>query len=87
MSSPSRYRRQGRNAFYRGGDPKTLDPYVGKHGLTGDLHSRDWLDGWREAEKHDELTKIQKAREAEDEEQKIEEFARLYLLAKERGLI
>ena len=64
-----------------------LDPYAGKLGLTGGLHSRDWLDGWREAEKHDELTKVQEAREAEDEEQKIAEFARLYLAAKERGLI
>lgn len=86
-NSPSHYRREGRNAFHRHGNPAEYNPYADKLGYTAEMHSSDWLEGWREAAQHDELAKAQEARDAVTEEEKIEEFARLYLAAKERGLI
>jgi hypothetical protein len=87
MTSPSRYRREGREAFFRGGDPTERNPYANKGGLTADMHSRDWLDGWQQATEADEMAKAREEREALDEDEKIEEFARLYNLLKQKGLI
>lgn len=47
MASPSRYRREGRNAFYLGGDAEQACPYL----PDTFLHRNDWLDGWKEAER------------------------------------
>jgi ribosome modulation factor len=80
--SPSRYRRDGRNAFYRGGDARHHVPYP-----VGSSHRSDWLEGWLEAERDDQdKMKLEAAAEVEDQE-KVEEFARLYNRAKEQGLI
>lgn len=43
--SPSRYRREGRNAFYPGGDPTSYCPYDYTR-----FSGRDsWLEGWAQA--------------------------------------
>jgi ribosome modulation factor len=82
MSSPSRYRREGRNAFYRGGNPISVCPYpAGHHG------ANSWLDGWLEAEKEDERRIKDEERADLEDFDKVQEFARLYNLAKEQGLI
>ncbi|WP_166296868.1 hypothetical protein [Bradyrhizobium sp. 2S1] len=79
---PSRRRREGRQAFYRGGDPDVHNPYS-----PGTYEASDWRDGWREAKKDDDIV-IQQERQAEFEDiYKVIEFARLYNLAKEQGLI
>lgn len=44
MSTPSRRRREGRNAFYPHGVPLLNCPYP-----TNSAEASDWLDGWREA--------------------------------------
>lgn len=46
--TPSRLRRQGRNAWFRGGDPADHNPY--KSGWGWEMRARDWLDGWKQAE-------------------------------------
>lgn len=82
MSSPSQYRREGRNAFYRGGNPAMLNPYA-----PTSISSRSWIEGWEQAAREDrDQIALEAAQEAE-EEAKLEEFARLYNLAKEKGLI
>ena len=84
MSTPFR-RREGRNAFYRGGNPNDHQPYGnGKSGLTGDIHAADWLAGWKQAEEADEIAIMHEDLADFD---KVQEFARLYNLAKEQGLI
>jgi hypothetical protein len=82
MSPPSRLRREGRNAFYRGGDPSTLCRY--KPG-TSDFLS--WMEGWDQALRDDQDAIVREADAEAEEEAKIEEFARLYNLCKDRGLI
>jgi len=47
--TPSKRRRQGREAFIPGENPMDWQPY--RRGSWGyDYHLRDWLDGWKEAE-------------------------------------
>lgn len=82
-----RHRREGREAYYRGGSPDDRNPYADKGGLSYDIASADWLTGWREAEAHDEMTRRYEEREKAVEDEKVEEFAHLYGLAKSRGLL
>jgi hypothetical protein len=90
MSSPSRLRREGRNAFYRGGNPADRNPYVGT-GPFAQIKATEWLEGWAEARIDDERAlKEELARQEQadlEEFDKLQEFARLYNLAKEQGLI
>ncbi len=60
-NSPSRFRREGQNAFAPGCDPADLCPY--KIGDWGGRHSY-WVAGWKKAER---------AHEAEVAEQKAED--------------
>lgn len=48
--TPSKRRKQGREAFYYGGDPKDHDPYLHSKAWGSDMKSKDWMDGWYEAE-------------------------------------
>jgi hypothetical protein len=86
MSTPSRRRREGRMAFHRGGNPLDYQPYKGC-GLTSDLHATDWLEGWNQAKSADEIAQINEDRADEIEFSKLQEFVRLYELAKSQGLI
>jgi hypothetical protein len=86
MSASSRLRREGRNAFYRGGNPADHNPYAGD-GAFAMMKAHDWLVGWQEAEREDKEAIAREAAAETEEEAKIEEFARLYNLAKDRGLI
>lgn len=79
---PSRRRREGREAFSRGGDPDVRNPY-----RPGTSYASDWLDGWREAKRDDDIVIKHEQQAALDDIDKVEEFARLYNLAKEQGLI
>jgi hypothetical protein len=79
---PSRRRREGRNAFYRGGNPMDHNPYS----LT-DSDATDWLVGWNEAKREDEAAIAREAQAEIDDYDKVQEFARLFHLAKEQGLI
>lgn len=49
-SSPSRYRREGHNAYFRGGKAEDFCPYAG-------LRGSFWVDGWQEAERVDKMRK------------------------------
>lgn len=82
-----RHRREGREAFRRQGNPDDHNPYADKGGLSYDIMSADWLAGWREAEAHDEMARKREEREMAEDDEKVEEFARLYNLAKSRGLL
>jgi ribosome modulation factor len=82
MSSPSRLRREGRNAFYRGGTPADHNPYS-----DGSFHRQHWFNGWEEAAKEDEVAIAAQEQADLDDYDKVQEFARLYNLAKEQGLI
>lgn len=44
--SPSRYRREGRNAFYPGGDPESNCQYK-----SNPYNRKNWLEGWAEAKR------------------------------------
>jgi hypothetical protein len=79
--SPSRYRREGRNAFIRGDDPRARNPYKGSS------HWQDWLDGWIEAERAGDIAIQNEAAAEVADQEKVEEFARLYNRAKAQGLI
>jgi hypothetical protein len=85
--SPSHYRREGRNAFARGVSPSDLNPYARSRGLTADLHSIDWLAGWQQAAEADEMAIKREEAAERDLDAKLERFAELYNLAKDRGLI
>jgi hypothetical protein len=87
MSSSSHYRREGRNAFYRGGNPTEINPYAKRPGLVAESHARDWAAGWLQAAEDDEMAKRREEQAALDDFDKVQEFARLYNLAKEQGLI
>jgi hypothetical protein len=87
MSSPSHYRREGRHAFYRGGNPTDLNPYARRPGLTAETHARDWAVGWQQAAEDDEMAKRREAQAELDDFDKVQEFARLFHLAKEQGLL
>jgi len=50
MSSPSKRRRQGRDAFDSNTDPMDIQPYK-KGSWHYDYYLSDWLEGWFEAEK------------------------------------
>ena len=80
-TTPSRRRREGREAYYRGGDPGTSNPYVDCG------YAADWLRGWYEGERDDLVAQQQNEQVAAEEEAKLDEFVRLYQLARERGLI
>ena len=80
--SPSRLRREGREAFFRGGDPADFNPYTLRT-----PNSDHWLDGWSEAKKADDLAIAREEQAEIDDIDKVQEFARLYNLAKEQGLI
>ena len=45
MGKPSRMRREGREAFFHGEDPKILCPYK------SDYNKKCWMEGWKEEEK------------------------------------
>ncbi len=45
--SPSRRRRDGRNAFEPDTNPQEICPYT--RGFMYDVKRRDWLEGWEEA--------------------------------------
>lgn len=51
--SPSRYRRAGREAYYRGGDPEENCPYVVGLQWSAQFNRKPWLEGWNEAAKAD----------------------------------
>jgi hypothetical protein len=89
VSSPSHYRREGRNAFCRGVNPADLNPY--KATGFGAWRGEDWLEGWAEARIDDDRAlKEERARQEQadlEDFDKVQEFARLYNLAKEQGLI
>jgi hypothetical protein len=82
-NSPSRYRSEGRNAFYRGGRPIDHLPYRS----STDGRARDWLEGWMLEKRDDDIKIKEEAAAAIEDQEKVEEFARLYNLAKEQGLI
>jgi hypothetical protein len=86
MSTGARLRREGREAFYRGGNPADSNPYVGT-GPFVMMKAHDWLVGWQEAERNDRDAIAREAAAEAEDEAKLEEFARLYNLAKDRGLI
>lgn len=65
VSSPSRLRREGRDAYYRGGNPAAHNPY--KATGFGAWKGEDWLAGWDEGERHDQIAQ-QREIEAETEE-------------------
>ena len=48
--TPSKLRRQGRNAFYPGGNPREECPYRDFMSFYGVYNRTHWLEGWREAE-------------------------------------
>ena len=50
-NSPGKYRREGREAFQPCCDPNDLNPYITQHSFYAEYHSRDWMEGWKEAEK------------------------------------
>lgn len=86
MASPSHYRREGRNAYYRGGDPEEVCPHKFPNIMSQSRRS-SWLEGWAQAKADDDIAAKREDAEAIEEDEKVEEFARLYNLAKERGLI
>ena len=45
----SKRRRRGREDFYPGENPEMVCPYT--KGYMWEERARDWLDGWKEAEK------------------------------------
>lgn len=49
--TPSNRRRKGRNAFDPNCHPEELNPYLPMCSIFDQIHSDDWMDGWREAEK------------------------------------
>ena len=49
--TPSKRRRKGRNAYYRGGNPDYHCPY--KTGFMWEAKAADWMAGWKEAEASD----------------------------------
>ena len=51
MGHPSNRRRKGRNAFDPNVFPEELNPYLPIRNLFDQIHSDDWMDGWREAER------------------------------------
>ncbi|MCK1543337.1 hypothetical protein IVB12_15585 [Bradyrhizobium sp. 179] len=85
MTSPSRIRRDGRNAFYRGGNPADHNPYTA--GGFQSLKATDWLAGWEQAKREDDDRIAAEIRADQEDFDKVVEFARLYNLAKEQGLI
>jgi hypothetical protein len=90
VSSPSRIRRAGHDAYYRGGNPAAHNPHSGPS-LFEQIRSAHWLEGWTEAQIDDECAlKEERARQEQadlEDFDKVQEFARLYNLAKEQGLI
>lgn len=51
--SSSRFRREGRYAYYRGGIAEDHNPYTGINSWADEYHSKSWLEGWAEAAKAD----------------------------------
>lgn len=45
-NSPSRFRSEGRNAYYRGGNPEEACQYKG---WTREYHLQDFVAGWKQA--------------------------------------
>ena len=64
--TPSRRRREGRIAFYRGGNPSDHNPYKDPY------KASDWLDGWNEAE----ATDMTDRHDNEQDHRKLEAVAR-----------
>jgi len=54
--TPSRLRREGRNAFYPNGDAEDACPYVEKPYGNPRVH---WIEGWKQSEKEYELSQIE----------------------------
>jgi len=79
--SLERTRQEGLRAFVPGVDPKMRNPY---RGLALENWSRYWMLGWDEAARRHELTILDENHRTEE---KLDEFVRLYELAKARGLI
>jgi hypothetical protein len=82
MTSPSRIRRRGREAFFRGGDPELINPYA-----PDSYDRRAWTEGWEQSKRDDDILIANEAQAELDDFDKVQEFARLYNLAKEQGLI
>lgn len=49
MSSPSRRRRMGREAFMPDADPNDLNPWYGRFGWLAESYENDFNEGWQEA--------------------------------------
>jgi ribosome modulation factor len=71
MASPSRYRREGRNAYYRGGDAEERCPYKIGASWIAQFHRADWLEGWEQAKKADIDPPAKTANEVIDEIERI----------------
>lgn len=86
-NSPSHYRRLGRNAYSRGVNPDDRNPYRNRGGLVDGSCSHSWREGWDEEKRVDEAQILLEQAAEQKEEEEIEEFARLYRIAKDRGLL
>ncbi len=82
--TPSARRRKGREAFYRGGNPDDSQPYKG---TLKRLQAHDWLLGWAEAQRADQIAIAAEIEADRVDSESVHEFARLYNLAKLQGLI
>lgn len=51
--TPSKRRRKGREAYYRGGNPLELNPYRDPY------HMIDWREGWDRAQREDEISETE----------------------------